>query len=171
MAKEQKEYVREIMAGPERTEITHVHCGFRENPDDLSTPPCGCAIPVHLASNVVLHRLPRLAKPLHQAGLLDIEEAGGFLCDEHLALLKEAGCVPDLKLTTRQIDELGSRRRNESLRDEDRAAKAEEKRLAAAEHERKLVAAKAFAANTFGPRQKVVKGGKNGRPHLHIVAA
>ena len=157
MAKSQKEYVREIMAGPDGAEITHVHCGFRENPDDLEAPLCGCAIPVHLASNVVLHRLPRLTKPLHNVTLRDIEEAGGFLCDSHLALLKEAKCVPEMKLTTRQIDELGSRRRNEAIRDEERAVTEEAKRQAEAEHQRKLEAARAFADATFGPRQKVVK--------------
>ena len=75
-------------------------------------------------------------------------------------------------LTTKQIQDLASRRRNEALRDEDRAATEEARRRAAAEHERKLAAAKAFAVATFGPKQKVVvKGGRNGRHHTHAVAS
>ncbi|MDP3995182.1 MAG: hypothetical protein Q8P78_01040 [bacterium] len=160
--------MQEVMAGPDGAAMTEVRCGFRES---LEAAPCGCAIPVAHASNVHW-RLLNIQKPVRKISLLDIQEAGGFQCDEHRKLLKEAGVEPELVLTTKQINDLGSRRRNEALRDDDHAAIDEAKRQAAAEHERKLAAAKAFAAATFVPKKtfKVESRGKTVRFQVHSAA-
>ena len=154
MAKSQAEFVQEVMAGPDGAEIAYVHCGFRESEDAA---PCGCAIPVHLASNVHCGLLLGIQKPWHKITLHDIEDAGGFLCDEHLALIKLIDMLPDLVLTTKQINDLGSRRRNEAIRAEEGAAKEEARHQALLAEQTRRDAAEAFAVATFGPRQRVVK--------------
>ena len=160
-AKSQAEYVEEIVAGEDGAAITEVHCGFRE---DEGAEPCGCEIEVEHAQNIKLKFLSGLEKEPWKVVLRDIEKAGGFLCDEHIALLKEAGCLPEMILTTRQINELGSRRRNEALREDNEGAMRE----AAEERERKLNVARSFAAATFRGKQKPVpvhkSAGGNGHP-------